>query len=358
VNDIDERKGRPSASKFESIKLCPAKLHMEKGRESVSSAAAQRGTKIHAWLEDNESTELNHEDTALGVRCEDDRDKVFRMVWPDYDESKPHVENELRLWYRGNRYSGMADFVAHRDGHYVIGDYKTGPIKVSDAGDNPQLDALTALVINKFKPDTVTRCIIQPLCGQPTLHTITGKREMAACRRRCLDILRRAESKDAALVAGERQCKYCLAKEECPALREKMYTVAKIGKVEALTTTQMVEVMDALPAVKDLCKALELRAKGMLEKDSDALKGWTLRNGSNRRTVADTEKAIETLIKSNLVDAKGVMSVASIPIGKLERAVCAHTGLSSMEARQVISDKLGDIIKNSTGVQQLCRTVS
>jgi len=358
VNDIDERKGRPSASKFESIKLCPAKLAMEKGRESVSSAAALRGTKIHAWLEDNESTSLNSEDMVLGKRCEDDRDKVLRMVWPDYDDCKPHIENELRLWYRGNRFSGMADFVAHRDGHYVIGDYKTGPIRVSDAGNNPQLDALTALVINEFKPETITRCIIQPLCGQPTLHTLRGKREMAACRRKCLDILRRAESKDAALVAGERQCKYCLAKEECPALREKMYTIAKIGKVEALTTIQMVEVLDALPAVKDLCKALELRAKDMLGKDSAALKGWGLRNGSNRRTVADTEAAIKALIESNLVDTKGVMSVASIPIGKLERAVSEHTGLSSMEARQVVGDKLGDIIKNSTGVSQLCRTVS
>ena len=331
---------------------------MEKGRESVSSAAALRGTKIHAWLEDNESTSLNSEDMVLGKRCEDDRDKVLRMVWPDYDDCKPHIENELRLWYRGNRFSGMADFVAHRDGHYVIGDYKTGPIRVSDAGNNPQLDALTALVINEFKPETITRCIIQPLCGQPTLHTLRGKREMAACRRRCLDILRRAESKDAALVAGERQCKYCLAKEECPALREKMYTIAKIGKVEALTTIQMVEVLDALPAVKDLCKALELRAKDMLGKDSAALKGWGLRNGSNRRTVADTEAAIKALIESNLVDTKGVMSVASIPIGKLERAVSEHTGLSSMEARQVVGDKLGDIIKNSTGVSQLCRTVS
>lgn len=358
MNDIDERKGRPSASKFESIKLCPAKLHMEKGRENVSSPAALKGTKIHAWLEDKDSTELDSGEMDLAVRCLEDRDKVFRMVWPDYDELKPHVQNELRLWYRSNRYSGMADFVAHRDGHYVIGDYKTGPIKVSDAGGNPQLDALTALVINKFKPNTVTRCIIQPLCGQPTLHTISGKREMAACRRRVLSILRRAESKDAALVAGERQCKYCLAKKECPALREKMYTVAKLGKVESLTTTQMVEVMDALPAVKDLCKALEERAKEMLAADSDALKGWSLRHGSNRRTVADTEKAIKALMTGALVDSDGAMAVANIPIGKLERAVSKHTGLSSMEARQAVSEALGDLIKHSTGAQQLCRTVS
>lgn len=354
------RKGRPSASGFEHYAACPGRFQLEQGQPDSTSAAASRGTLIHDWLENElngmPTPELNPEDLDMALACKRDLGTVLNWVWPDWREYPPRIVTEQRLWYRRERYSGKSDVVADYDRHFLVLDYKTGPKPVPDAEDNWQLKALSALVMRHHKPRAITRAIVQPACGGPTIATADGTKEMDALRRQVLYVLRNLEKFNAPLRPGEGQCKYCKAKAVCPALMEQTQALTAIGPVAALTSAEMSDAMEKLAPVKALVKALEERAKLLLEADEECIPGWGLKKGACRRSVENPGEAITALYAEGIIDEKGgEADFIKVELGKLEKKVARERGLAPAASRALVAKVLGDHITTKEGNRQLCR---
>jgi len=168
---IDIRKGKPSASDGEANELCPGRHQMSLGMKDKSTPQSLTGDKIHQWLHDPSSTVLEDYDLIIGKKCLQQREALMDLMWDDWRTNPPIIIQEERLWYRNDKFSGVPDFVAIRDGLCLIADYKTGPIKVANASVNRQLMWLAVLANYKYRFNEVTVSVIQPTCGPPTSHT-------------------------------------------------------------------------------------------------------------------------------------------------------------------------------------------
>ena len=90
----DERGEWPSASSMEQIALCPGSFMAQRDLDDVSGPEAERGTRIHAWLE-GEDIQLTDEELDCAKNLEAKRDDLVARVFP---KGKTNVIKEVRLW--------------------------------------------------------------------------------------------------------------------------------------------------------------------------------------------------------------------------------------------------------------------
>lgn len=354
---FDERKGRPSASRGDSLEKCPGSHGASSLFKSKSSAAAELGSQQHEVMAGIELDlqDVNMEDCREAER---QRDTVLDFVYPNWRNCPPSIVLEERIWYRRDRYSGVPDLLAMRDGRGLIVDYKFGRIKVPEAKRNAQLKWLAVLVDCKLKlVDEITVCIIQPRCGAFTTHTY-DREALRKARLAVTRHLRRVESRPLILRPGASQCRYCAAREACPALRGKAEGIAAIDKVEMLTPSQLATAMNMVDAVESSCKAIRSRASEALKADPDSLPGYELVKGITRRSVKDALSAFMALRRAGLVgadEAERFISYSTIGITKLQKLVENDGEISRAEAAESVAIALEDIITRKEGEPKPCR---
>jgi len=355
---INERGGRPSASEGKANKLCNGRHKMCLPLKDTASKAASDGTDQHSWMEDN-SFELRADLLPACEEAKEQLNHVISLVWGDWTDNPPAVFLEDRLWYRGDRYSGKADYVGIRDKRALIADYKFGRVKVDDAINNEQLVWLAVLVSTNYSVDRVTVAIIQPHCGTPTLHTYNSK-DLRRLRNRVLALVRRIDSPHASLRAGAEQCKYCKALHICPAVGGKMDVIARIDErqVTTLTNAHLSGMLDALPAVRKLCDRLEAEAASRLRERPEAITGFELVQGFSSRRIVDAGAAASRLLESGLIDEGGLVSASSIKLGQLQRVVAEYGEISPKEAKKEVARVLGDALAVREGKDKICRIES
>jgi len=326
--------------------------------EDVESDQAHDGIAQHLYMEDD-TVELRDDLKPACRQAEEHRSHIIGLVWNDWESNPPEVYLENRLWYRGNRYSGKADYVGIRDKKALIIDYKFGRIKVDDASKNDQLIWLAVLVFANFEVDQVTVSIIQPHCGPPHLHTYS-KKDLMRLRHRVLALVRRINSPNATLRAGKEQCRYCKALHICPAVEVKRDAIARIDlkQVTRLTNAHLRGLLDSLPAVKKLCEKLEAEAASRLREHPDAINGYELRKGSRTCTITDPAEAAPMLVGAELIDNDGLNTAYSIRLGQLVKVVAEYREVGPKEARAEIEDVLGSVMAVREGKEKVCRIES
>ena len=317
---------------------------MEAGLKDTSSSAAEEGNRIHLWLEDNTAIELSSEEMALAREMDEQRDMVMDLTFPDWREKPPSlIVKEERIWYRGKRYSGKADFIAIRGTTALIVDYKCGRMPVTPAKDNGQMRWNVALMDHKYAFDEVTMALIQPRCGPVSMHTYNDK-AVAAARRKVTSTLRKMEGKNPKMRAGDKQCKYCKAKRLCPALEEKQGVIASITNVNALTPAQLSDVMGVLPAVEARCKAIKDHAKELLKENPDAVPGYELTTPNPSRSIIDPLSAMSLAEHDGLLDKDYFISCCSVSITKLQKAIAEYADMKPADVRRRMNTVLGHTI--------------
>jgi hypothetical protein len=273
-----------------------------------------------------------------------------------------HVtRREERLWSNNGKFSGKPDIVMVDGGTALIVDYKTGRIPVAPAAENWQMRGYATLVAQNWPVKRVFVSIVQPLCGELTLHKYEG----AALRRaRYLvhALVRRANNPKAKLNPGEVQCKYCKAKPICPALQEESLALAKLGHdVSAFEGKRLAELLDRCKPVEDFIKALRERAREMLTVKSEAVPGYGLKMGHRRRKITDNGKVYEVLADSG-VPLNDILGIATFSVAKIERLARERDDLSAYEARELVEEALGELIEVSESEPKLekevCQTES
>lgn len=99
MND-PERRNQPSASGFFRLEKCPGSFHLiqqarELGQAAFqSSADADRGTRIHAWVA-GEPVQLTTEELDTTSQLQARADEQIRLIFQD----EPYSElKEKRVW--------------------------------------------------------------------------------------------------------------------------------------------------------------------------------------------------------------------------------------------------------------------
>ena len=223
-------------SSYERIRLCPGSAQLVSKLPRTSSAAAERGTRLH---------------TEVGRMIQKGTFNSYGLTGPDitavhiaHNEYRRIVRHgmtaklEVRVIYNEHA-GGTADVLGWNGRTGVVADFKFGSGRV-DAHDNPQLQfyAAAALECGALPEDLthVRLAIIQP-AARPvmTQHKVSvGK--LTKFSRRVYEVTDIAAGRDAPLVPGAVQCEWCPAKPTCPALKNPPKDLGSaLGRLTSLT---------------------------------------------------------------------------------------------------------------------------
>ena len=264
-----------SASKFESIMLCPGKIVLEADQPNSTSKYAAEGTAAHqvlTWaLQDERAAAeyIGRDITVDGFVFVVDEDMARHVqVCIDYCRELQGEDGVLFADIRVN-YSqyldtpqheawGTADVIVARGDELIVCDFKYGMGVEVSAEANPQMSlyALGALqayhgLVNDFS--RVRMAISQPRIKTAASEWDTSVEELEAWGRStarsavnsCQIATQTAQDdvwEQTFLRPGEKQCRFCRAKATCPALRDEVLETA-IGSAPA-TVDEFEAVMD------------------------------------------------------------------------------------------------------------------
>ena len=181
------------------------------------------------------------------------------------------------------------------------------------------------------------------------------KAELKKARRSVLGTLKKLEAKNPVARPGADQCRYCLAREACPALLKKTESIMRIGKVEALPPDQIAAALDMVEAVESACRAIRKRAIDMMTKDAGAIPGYVLKRASSRRSVVDTAAVFYRLNEEGYVTQGEFMEACSIGVGKVQKFVQQNGSVGQTEAKKIVNTLLNGCVVEKEGEPKPCR---
>lgn len=250
-------------------------------------------------------------------------------------------------------YSGMPDYLVTKGKTALVVDYKTGTGKVTGSRENLQLLALAVLVkANHPKITKVYAAIIQPM--HPVEWAEYDSKALKDGRQFIEGILRVAMSNYAHREAGEKQCRFCKAKADCPEAIAATLTVSK-GAQALSDPERFAQLLDYVGVAKKMIPEIEERARVMLEENPDAIDGYVLKDGVQRREIASIEAAFQALKQDGLIDQSEFIGACKASITGLEKAVKESSGLSGKEAKEAVSRSLGDLVSSTKGKPRLVK---
>jgi Protein of unknown function (DUF2800) len=186
---------------------------------------------------------------------------------------------------------GTADAVIHLNNHLIIEDLKYGTGEKVLAKDNPQLMlyALGALADAEMlgRPvEKVTGVICQPRLGHidECTWTVAELKKFKHKAAAAVDVARIAMTNGpktdimsgaaSYLVPGEKQCRWCRAKAQCPALsklvadevRRDFETIEAAPPLASKDPLLLAKAYGAVPLIEDWCRAVRFELGSLVEK--------------------------------------------------------------------------------------------
>ncbi|MBC8145965.1 MAG: DUF2800 domain-containing protein [bacterium] len=368
------RKGLPSASGMERMILCPGSWQLERAIEveDSPSRSALDGTMLHEVLAGLRSDDgLSERHQFVVQRCRQIVAELEESLGFPRDGVGRRVIVEERFWYYdegyGDLYSGQMDYGVVIGNRGLIVDYKTGTGPVTPTAENYQMRASAVLLAHNFDLDEVHVAIVQPLAVNDTAVVRYGREEL---RRAEVDILvgmRLAAAAGAVRVPGERQCRYCRAKGVCPEVRTQVLdlvplaaagngsTMSKRGHLTlpVQSGAELARLLPKLDLAEKVIREVRRQAKEILERNPDAIDGYRLREGAERRGIRDVEEAFRRL--AHILTPVQFASSCSLQLGRLEEVVRDATGESAERAREIVQELLGDAIDRRPNERSLDR---
>lgn len=364
---------RWSASKFESLMLCPGKIVLEAGKPNSTSKYAAEGTAAHQVLtwalqEDRPAAAyIGRVIEADGFTFEVDEDMARHVqVCVDYVNDLKGDDGTIFADSRVNYAQyldtpeaeawGTADVIVARGTELIVVDFKYGMGVEVSAEKNPQMSlyALGALqayhgLVTDF--ETVRMAISQPrIKSAPSEYDITVDEIEAWGRgaaRSAVNSCKMAQQthhdeawRGAFLRPGEKQCKFCKAKATCPALRTEVIdgtfdkqpaspdefadmTPLSVGDAGMHTDVQwLAACLSKADLIEDWCKAIRAEAEKRLLAGAP-VPGYKLVQGKRgARQWADAKVAEETLktMRIKLEDMYDFKLISPTSAEKLHKA--------------------------------------
>jgi hypothetical protein len=281
-----------SASKFESLMLCPGKIVLEDGAPDNTNAYAAEGTAAHqvlTWALQEERPAAAYIGRMIylderGKVCE--RDCEAKFTFEVNDEMAEHVQTcidycldlkgddgvlfaDIRVNYSSyldvaeDTAWGTADVIIARGNELIVVDFKYGRGVEVDAEGNPQMSLYDLGALQGYQGlvadfTRVRMAISQPRvkrapsewdCSVDELETwgrSTARSAVATCEIAKSTYVPGDETWEATFLRpAEKACKFCKAKATCPALRAE---VAETYSAKAATPEEFADLVPLTPS--------------------------------------------------------------------------------------------------------------
>ena len=360
---MDERRGIPSASGIERLVLCPGSWLLEQSMPPVEEASrpALEGTMLHAVLAGGRGLEgLTDRQLWIVERCRALAEDLCEQLGFAGDGVDARRLVEERLWYNFDdgqpAFSGQMDVAIIEGRRGLVIDYKTGTGPVTPTWENYQMRSQAVLLARSFDLSEVYVSIVQPMADQPVSVALYGPEDLRLAELEMLASLRIAHQESAERIVGDRQCRYCRAKGVCPEVQSHAMTLvspemlrttpgATTGRpvLPELSAGELQELLPKIEIAESVIREVKRQAKVLLEREPEAINGFRLKPGSERRTVVDTQEAYSRL--SDVISPERFAACCSLQIGKLEVAYREATGSSARSAREQLDAILGDALQ-------------
>lgn len=210
--------------------------------------------------------------------------------------------------------SGTSDVVILADDELIVVDLKYGRGVAVDAEDNPQLQIYALAALREFEAlgdFTAARVVIH----QPRLNAVSEWRtpieNLKAFGAHAAEAAAVTHSANAPLQAGDKQCKFCKAKANCPALAASVQEAigADFDVIATSGTTQLIDPIkagnsDALARALAAADLIELWLKAVRAEvetrllAGQAVPGWKLVQGKKGNRQWTSKEEAEALLKA------------------------------------------------------------
>ena len=348
----NERNGKPSASGFSRLALCPGSWNLEATLPpQEENKYMALGTAVHAVLaETKDFDSLTEEGQDIATRCLSQFSEMIGQL--DLGERTKEVIEE-RFWY-DDLFSGAIDRIDFFGDTAVVTDYKTGRVAQSGAAENYQLRAYAVLVKKAFPQlKTILVAIIQPLAAGKTIAEY-NEEDLARAEEEIVGIVRASQKHDAIRTPSPDACKWCRAKSICPEVRgtHKELEVVSNSVVPQLSNEEILAIDEKAEVVLDFIEEVrkEMKARMMA---GQQFAGRSLNEGRKTRSVSDTQSVISAL--SGVVEQSDVLACTKVSITALEKAFAKSKGLKGKDSKQQFEDALGWLIETTIGEPSIKR---
>jgi CRISPR/Cas system-associated exonuclease Cas4 (RecB family) len=349
----DERNGKPSASGFSRLALCPGSWNLE---QTLPPQAENKymalGTDVHAVLaETKDFDSLTEEGQDIATRCLSQFSELIGQL--DLGERTKEVI-EARFWY-DELFSGAIDRIDFfGDDTAVVTDYKTGRVAQSGAAENYQLRAYAVLVKKAFPQlKTILVAIIQPMAGPKTIAEY-NEEDLAKAEQEIVGIVTASQSNDAIRTPSPDACKWCRAKSICPEVRgvHKELEVVSSAVIPRLSNEELLAIDEKAEVVLDFIDEVrkEMKARMMA---GQQFAGRSLTEGRKTRSVTDALAVISAL--SGVVEQSDILACSKLSVTSLEKVYAKARGLKGKDAKQQFEDALGWLIETTTSEPSIKR---
>ncbi len=366
---MDERHNLPSASAASRYAACLGSYDLERQVAEVESTAdAAIGNRIHAALALEPVGNLTTDEAWIIDRC---REQELELVKATFGEIETNCFREKRLWSLdkdGNKlWSGKPDVIyTVNDGGMLYGliiDYKSGRGSVDNAAENLQLRCLVALLDESwgFTMDKVTVAIIQPLAGPPSVAVYESS-DIHSAILESNGLMKEVQKVGQPRTPSEAACKYCKGKPYCSEARELAVAppvtnapdgITPDAIAATLTNQTLAAFLDRAAQAEAVIEACRSEARRRLA-EGDAIDGWTLKDGSVRESITDSEKVASRFLELGTYEQ--LSPAITLNKTKLKEAIKTATGFKGQQLTAKLDALLDGCTESKAGQPTLTRT--
>lgn len=354
----DERAGKPSASGFERLKLCPGSWNLERTQPPQPPGPdAEMGTRIHRALADARMADgLTEDECKIWLRCAQLATETCQsLLGVPLSECVVHRDCE-RLWLLDDEVqrviSGLPDVVAIYGEAAWVCDYKTGRNEVAPGPDNLQLMVLALLVSRNYNVSTVYVSLIHPWSDTPVTTAVYQERELELARTLVLSTIAEAQKADAPRRPGSPQCDYCRAKAVCHEARNLTTTLVPTDRIALpLEASEVADWLRKVSVVEDIIAAVKASVKERLQ-SGENIPGVRLKPGAVKQTITDPQQVFARACALG-VPTVDFLSAVTVGKSKLQNSVRSATGQRGKALEATMEELLAGCVEEKQNAPSL-----
>lgn len=357
-----------SASNAAADRRCGGRHIAQRGLPETTSTAAEHGQSIHGALAKGDATGLELEQQEIFDACKSIEEKLVAQFFKVDEEaaakSKPFRETRYWIhWKDDLKHSGQIDCSHRVKTRALIIEYKTLAGDVPGSPENIQLrDQVCLFDHNNPLLTEIGAVVIQPLVTHSPRITVYERRHITQAMKEMHDRVAASNNPNSPRVPGEIQCKFCRAASAGICKEYNAWASQMIAKDVSLIT---VPVKDWTPVQRtSFCNMKSVAQKWLddtadamkelLKSDPEAIPGWTLEEGDERKTIVNAQAVFERFSETG---GTLVQFMDCIGVGKvdLKKAIASITKARGKTLEKEVEAVIGTDFTTKTCEPSLAR---
>lgn len=340
-------------SSFSRFIHCPASFQMTKDLPEETNVFAEEGTMLHERCEKGFNIEGLTQEQASCV----ERAQKFMKEMLGNDYFLEEKEERLSVMYDKEELTfGTVDFIAlSSDGTKAkIMDFKFGRVPVLASKDNWQLILYAIAVMQKYKVEEVETYIFQPRVSPSVTGYSFSSNELSALLFIAHEAKMRCISDTLVFNAdAENQCKYCKAKDNCPAFMMKYSAnIVAVNDASALSNDKLIDLYEKTDAVsKQLYSQLmKIKAEMEVRIQSTGIPGYTLKEGAKSIKINDINAVYHVL--KDIIPYEAFISACELKKTELESLYISEVKKQRKASMSELKSEFNTLISIYSEVKQ------